>query len=164
MRSSFHLPELSLRVRLLVALVALAVVGLAALSLVSFRELDSYLSDRVDQQVRSAVPAVQDALLRQAADEGVAGLGPGAKKPPGPGGDSGPRSGPVPQLPPGTYGVLLDAGGAVVTEVVYGFEDDDFPRPSIPAELETAPPGAAAERRIAVAGALVRVRDVEELA
>ncbi|MGV1048142.1 MAG: hypothetical protein ACOYD4_06410, partial [Solirubrobacterales bacterium] len=67
MRSGFRLPELSLRARLVLAVVVLAAVGLTALALISYRELHSYLYDRVDQQLEAAVPPVGAALLHDAA-------------------------------------------------------------------------------------------------
>ncbi len=59
MRSAFRLPDLSprslsLRTRLVVLLVALAVVGLAAADFASYRALHNYLFSRVDQQLESA--------------------------------------------------------------------------------------------------------------
>ena len=55
MRSGFRLPDLSLRARLLLLLVALATVGLAMLDFASYRALHDYLFDRVDQQLEAAV-------------------------------------------------------------------------------------------------------------
>ena len=50
---------MSLRARLVLALLALAAIGLVVLDLVSYTALRSYLSDRVDQQVESAIgPAI----------------------------------------------------------------------------------------------------------
>ena len=50
---------MSLRARFVLALLALAAIGLVVLDLVSYTALHSYLSDRVDQQVESAIgPAI----------------------------------------------------------------------------------------------------------
>src|SRR6201996_6634401 len=109
MRSAFRLPALSLRTRLLVLLVALAVAGLAAADFASYRALHNYLYDRVDQQLESAVVPVSFGLVHKAEAEeagATAELGPG----PGlQGGGPGPSS----QLPPGTFGQLRDADGKV---------------------------------------------------
>ncbi len=53
---------MSLSRRLVLILLAVATVGLLTLSLVSYFALRSYLSDRVDQQARDAVPLVVRAV------------------------------------------------------------------------------------------------------
>src|ERR1700761_8358804 len=93
MRSAFRLPDLSLRglslrTRLVVLLVALAVVGLAAAYFASYRALHNYLYDRVDQQLESAVGPVSS-FLRVQAGETEAGQGFG----PGPGAEGGSGNG-----------------------------------------------------------------------
>src|SRR6201999_2370053 len=75
MRSAFRRPELSpralsLRTRLVVLLVALAVVGLAAADFASYRALHNYLFSRVDQQLESAFVPVTTHLLNEAGGEG----------------------------------------------------------------------------------------------
>src|ERR1700760_5027634 len=75
MRSAFRRADgspraLSLRTRLVVLLVALAVVGLAAADFASYRALHNYLYDRVDQQLESAVVPVASHLLHEAGEEG----------------------------------------------------------------------------------------------
>ena len=78
MRSAFRLPErLSLRTRLLVLLVALAVVGLAAADFASYRALHNYLYDRVDQQLESAVGPVAATLTEKAGEAEALGFGAG---------------------------------------------------------------------------------------
>src|SRR6201990_326518 len=85
MRSAFRRPDLSpralsLRTRLVVLLVALAVVGLAAADFASYRALHNYLYDRVDQQLESAVVPLSFGLASQGGEEaaGFAGGEPGA--------------------------------------------------------------------------------------
>jgi two-component system OmpR family sensor kinase len=139
MRSGFRLPELSLRLRLLLALLALAAVGLVAFALVSYRELDSYLTDRVDQQAQAAVPQVSMALYGKLTDSRINGLGisePGAIQGPGPG----PGPGPAAQLPPGTYGQLIGPDGKVEAQVLFGYGETDLERPAVPADLEVGTP------------------------
>src|ERR1700759_3379723 len=109
MRSAFRRPDLaprglSLRTRLVVLLVALAVVGLAAADFASYRALHNYLYDRVDQQLESAVVPMKVFLTDQAgataAGSGQFGPGPGAGRD-GAEGGGGP-GGPGPSsLPPG---------------------------------------------------------------
>ncbi|MDX6603898.1 MAG: hypothetical protein QOF23_407, partial [Solirubrobacterales bacterium] len=96
MRSALRIPDLSLRARLLVLLVALAAAGLLVVAAISYRALDSYLVDRTDQQLQEAVGPVAHRLLATAAVENS-----GLEAPlPGPGG---PDLGPGTQLPPGTF-------------------------------------------------------------
>jgi two-component system OmpR family sensor kinase len=144
MRSGFRLRDLSLRVRLLVTLVVLAAIGLAVLDVVSYRALHSYLFDRVDQQLESAVGPVSVALFRQLEPGEAPGFGPpgsaGVGKaasggiPPSAGG---PGPGPSSQLPPGTYGQLRTVSGAVVGHpVVFSYEEPELPRPALPRHLE----------------------------
>ncbi len=146
MRSGFRLPDLSLRTRLVVLLVALAAVGLATLDFVSNRALHSYLFDRVDQQLEAAVGPVGVELLHDAAAEEVSGegnLGPlpdggGSSFPSGsaPDGQGGP--GPGSQLPLGTFGQLRRGNGSViegVEGVTFGFEESGLPQPALARRL-----------------------------
>src|ERR1700749_2865943 len=107
MRPAFRRPEFSprgwsLRTRLVVLLIGLAVVGLAAADFASYRALHNYLYDRVDQQLESAVVPVSIALDRMAGGEEALGAGPGL-------GGAGPARAPDSQLPPGTFGQLRNA-------------------------------------------------------
>src|SRR6266508_2478951 len=54
--------EVSLRARLMLGLLALAAVGLLIVDAVSYAELRSYLLDRTDKQVESALPIVGQRL------------------------------------------------------------------------------------------------------
>ncbi|HEY5333797.1 MAG TPA: HAMP domain-containing protein, partial [Solirubrobacterales bacterium] len=140
MRSVFRLPDLwprslSLRTRLVVLLVALAVVGLAAADFASYRALHNYLYDRVDQQLESAVGPVSTFLAHQAGDgvaaEGFAGPGPGDG-----GGPAGPGRGGS-HLPDTAYGQLR-AGGEVVAHTNSNFFGEEVPIPQVPSNLEAA--------------------------
>ncbi len=126
MPSAFRLPDWSLRARLLVLLVVLATVGLAAADFASYRALQSYLYDRVDQQLESAVVPISIELARET-NQPSPGLGPL----PGTGGGPGPAS----QLPPGTYGLLRSADGEVIGQTILRFGRERLPRPAIPAGL-----------------------------
>src|ERR1700742_4375485 len=103
MRFAFRLPDWSLRTRLLLLLVGLAVVGLAAADFASYRALHNYLYDRVDQQLESAVQPFSARLSHKAGkapiggerqDGGEAGVGGET----GVGGEAGPRFGPGPAV------------------------------------------------------------------
>lgn len=138
MRSGFRLPDLSLRVRLLLALVLLAGIGLALADFVSYRALHIYLYDRVDQQLESAVAPVSLALSRQLKPGEV--KGPDRDKDGVPDSESlGGRAEAEPglhaQLPPGTYGQLRSAQGRVLAEVLFGYGEKGLPRPQLPQDL-----------------------------
>ena len=139
MRSGFRLPELSLRVRLLVLLVVLATVGLAAADVVSYRALHNYLYSRVDQQLESAVVPVSAQLAHKAGldrgpllPQGGAGPEPGFGGPGGPAPDAG-------HLPPGgTFGQLRDAEGKVLSHTSAVFGGEQVALPALPEGLEAS--------------------------
>jgi two-component system OmpR family sensor kinase len=152
MRSGFRLPDLSLRVRLVVLLVALAAIGLATLDFVSYRALHSYLFDRVDQQLEAAVPSVGVALVHELSPGEVRGLGAGGPRtpdigdsggfgsssPPGDGGGPGPGS----QLPLGTFGQLRGSDGTPLIGLTFGYEGEESPRPALPGSIPVTSLGA----------------------
>jgi two-component system OmpR family sensor kinase len=115
----------SLRARLLVAVLALTAVALLLLAGITYAEQRSFQYQRLDEQVRSAPPAVGHALVERTFDGG------------GGGGDhagGGPASiGP----PPGTYGERRDAAGHVVgTPIVFDYRQDvSTARPDLPAKV-----------------------------
>ena len=113
MRSGFHLPELSLRARLLVAVVLLAAIGLAVLDFVSYRALHSYLYDRVDQQLESAVGPVSIDLVKEAQAGGSGELLPKQGSAPY-SGRAAAATGRGSQWPSGTFGQLRYNGQAVI--------------------------------------------------
>jgi two-component system OmpR family sensor kinase len=149
MRSGFRLPELSLRVRLLVLLVVLATVGLAAADVVSYRALHNYLYSRVDQQLESAVVPVSAQLAHKAglddsplvpANGAGGGLGGAAGPEPGFGGPGGPTPD-AGHLPPGgTFGQLRSAGGTVLSQTAPRYGGEEVPRPALPKGLEATSP------------------------
>ncbi len=149
MRSAFRPPDLalralSLRTRLVVLLVALAVVGLAVADFASYRALHNYLYDRVDQQLESAFAPVTSHLLREAGDEGPTirafGPAPGVE---GAVGREGATAGeaqpeglpPEAQLPASAYGALIDSEGNVVEQTGDKFFGREVATPQIPADL-----------------------------
>jgi two-component system OmpR family sensor kinase len=140
----------SLRARLMLGLLALAAAGLLVLDLVSYTALDSYLSDRVDQQVGAAIgPVAQSVYLDSLTPRQRQSLF--GKRPPQlqrvPAGGGEPPNGPPqfkgdfgagnrpggPQLPPGTYGARLNARGEVVQHVQFSY--GTWPKPELPTKL-----------------------------
>jgi two-component system, OmpR family, sensor kinase len=129
----------SLRTRLIAGLLVVAAVGLVLLGAITYAEQRSFLIDRVDQQARSASPAVSRALD----DQGVANPGSrehkpdGDERPPPRGGGQGDgdRGGPAANLPPGTYGQRRDASGKVLGHVVLSYGEAAPAAPDLPARL-----------------------------
>jgi len=141
MRFASRLRDLSLRARLLLALIALAAVGLGVFAFVSYSELDSYLTERVDQQVQSAVPQVQRALIDELRTSDYENFIPPSQSEEGAGGPGeAPGPGPAPQLPPGTYGQLLSPDDVVLSEVVFSYGESDLAKPVVPDGLEVGTP------------------------
>jgi two-component system OmpR family sensor kinase len=128
----------SLRARLVAGLLALAAVGLVVLAAITYLEQRSFLYDRVDQQLQTAIRPVTAAL-----DFG-AGRPPEGRPPRGaPGFDGG---GPGFGLPEGTYGEHRDASGEVVSSTVqqgYG-ETEAAEAPALPADLSLGRPATVA--------------------
>ena len=93
---------MSLRTRLLLGLLGLVAVGLAAVNLLTYRALQSFLLDRLDEQVVSAVDPVAHRLLSS------------DRRPP-------PTSRAVPG---GTYGALVANDGRVLAKAYFGYEGD----------------------------------------
>ena len=124
---------ISLKARLVLALLALAAAGLAVLDVVSYSALRSYLFDRVDEQVAEATMPLTVALSLKASgadlpfdDEGAAAA------------QLIERDGRGPQMPPGTFGELRDASGETVTRITFSYGEPDLPRPRLPADLPAA--------------------------
>jgi two-component system OmpR family sensor kinase len=125
----------SLRTRLIAGLLVVAAVGMVLLGAITYAEQRSFLVDRVDQQARSASPAVSHALD----DQGVANPGANAprhdgddRRPPGAGGD---RGGATANLPPGTYGQRRDPSGRVLGQVVLSYGEKAPAAPDLPDRL-----------------------------
>jgi two-component system OmpR family sensor kinase len=109
---------MSLRARLVLALVLLAGAGLLVFGAATYAALRSFEVDRVDQQATAAVDQAVRQFERSADDHGGAG--------PPPGGfardndDHRPPTGGIDLAPSGTYAQQRDASGAVVDEGVLG--------------------------------------------
>ncbi|MEZ5156176.1 MAG: HAMP domain-containing sensor histidine kinase [Solirubrobacterales bacterium] len=123
--------------RLVLILVAISALGLLTLGVVSYLALRSYLSDRVDQQARDAVPLVVRFLGPQGA---------GLPLPPDEAGDPGggpSDGGPIgPQLPAGTYGQISGPDGTILAARTVSDdpgrgdgETGETPIPELPGDL-----------------------------
>jgi two-component system OmpR family sensor kinase len=115
----------SLRTRLLLALLGLVAVGLLVAGIATYSALRSFLLERVDQQLREARGPVAMTL----ASTQIPGL---SGQPSGPG---------QPSLPPGTYGELRDAQGNILNKISYSYGTETQPTPLLPSPL----PGASAQ-------------------
>jgi two-component system OmpR family sensor kinase len=144
---------MSLRARLIAALIVLATAGLVTLAAVTYAEQRSFLLDRVDQQARDAQRPVSFAL------DGGGFLVPGIRRPPplirgipgqpqplapptqpGEGDDGGGGSGPQ-GLPRGTVGQLRNSRGTVVKKTaVRSYGDVALPAPNLPAKIPVDQP------------------------
>ncbi|MEA2437508.1 MAG: two-component system, OmpR family, sensor kinase [Thermoleophilaceae bacterium] len=131
---------MSLRARLIAALIVLAAAGLVTLAAVTYAEQRSFLLDRVDQQARDAQRAVSFALAGpDEPGEPPPGLRlpappllrvPGAPGRPDEGG-SGPQG-----LPRGTVGQLRTSLGRVVrSTAVRSYGDTALPTPKLPSRI-----------------------------
>jgi two-component system OmpR family sensor kinase len=122
----------SLRARVLASVLALSAAGLLALAAVTYTEQRSFLEGRVDQQARSATPAVSQAL--DAAGDRPAGEGEFFGS--GGGHFDGRRSGPGPNLPPGTCGQRRGADGTVIGKMLcFTYGQTAAAAPKLPAQV-----------------------------
>jgi two-component system OmpR family sensor kinase len=111
---------MTLRLRLLLALVGLVAIALLVADAATYVSLRSFLFDRVDQQLEDAQYPIARAL-----STGTTGAGsPFGQDAPG-------RS----QLPPGTYGELRDATGTVLNAITIKYADVKLPTPALPTPL-----------------------------
>src|SRR3954468_8992062 len=113
---------MSLRARLLIALVSLAAVGLLVTGTITTAFLRSFLVKRVDQQLQTAQLLVAQQLTT-AGDRrfDFPQFGPGR-----------PQRANV-QLPPGTYGDVRNAQGVTLSTVSVLLGEEDAPVPKLPA-------------------------------
>ncbi len=140
---------MSLRARLLIALIGLVAGGLIVVAVVTYEEERSFLLGRVDQQAVGALEVVSFQLdlagANVAAPTGSgreAGKDDGARGVAGAGGPEG-APGQHVSLPPGTYGERRGVNGKRVGKpVVFSYGESALGRPKIPASLPiTSPTG-----------------------
>jgi two-component system OmpR family sensor kinase len=116
---------LSLRLKLLIAVILVAVAGLIVTDVVTYTSLQSFLMDRVDQQLAAARFPVARELSK------------GRARP-----FSGPRDPGSSQVPPGTFAEWRDSSGSVVgSSLVYTYGGPSQPEPVLPSTLPR--PGAS---------------------
>ena len=125
---------MSLRARLTVGLVGVAAVGLLVVDAISYAALRSYLLDRVDQQVQSALPLVgrtlvAPKLIARAGDRALRDGPPRRFAPP----DGGERPGPQP--PFGTFAELLNDRGRIVKQRSFSLSQGEVSKPDLPDPL-----------------------------
>ncbi|MFN8160014.1 MAG: ATP-binding protein [Solirubrobacterales bacterium] len=156
---------MSLRRRLILAVVAVAALGLLVFGLIAYRSLHSYLYDRVDRQVEAALAFLElGGRGRPPVPPAGAAVWPGAAAPPdagravappdagrGPVAPQGAGPDPGTELPPGTYAELRNARGRVVRAVLFSFGESGLPRPDLPARLPR--PGPSSEPALRTVGA-----------
>src|SRR3954451_21667154 len=144
---------MSLRARLIVALIVLAAAGLVTLAAVTYAEQRSFLLDRVDQQARDAQRAESFALVgpggapvcpgspsRLPPPPLLRGVGPG---PPPDQGGSGPQG-----LPRGTVGQLRGPRGRVIRSTsVRSYGENALPGPRLPKSIPVDRPITVGSQR-----------------
>jgi two-component system OmpR family sensor kinase len=111
----------SLRLRLLLALVALVAIGLLVADAATYASLRSFLLTRVDQQLEDARFPMARALVESASAPGLSGV----------------PAGSVPNLPPGTYGAIVDSSGRVVAATSFTYGGRSSAAPVLPTDLST---------------------------
>ncbi|MHB1468256.1 MAG: sensor histidine kinase [Solirubrobacteraceae bacterium] len=119
----------TLRARLLAVVLSLSALGLIALAAVTYAEQRSFLQARVNEEVKRAGPAIDDALQtsqhpnsggeREAAKQGNQGRG-------------GPPPGPSSLPPAGTYGESRSESGEVLEEIPFNYGQSAEPKPKLP--------------------------------
>jgi two-component system OmpR family sensor kinase len=132
---------MSLRARLLVGMVVLVAAGLAVTAIVTYEEQRSFLLDRVDQQVQSALAPLSFQLRARTAGDGRP---PGRTLPQRPPFTRRPGAvGPASALPPGTFGEIISPTGTVLRRRTFSYGERTGPVPTIPARPPLTRPGSA---------------------
>jgi two-component system, OmpR family, sensor kinase len=112
---------LSLRTRLLLALLSVVAAGMLVAGVATYVSLRSFLLERVDLQLRDARVPVTMALTSSAQSGGL---------------PFGPAAGGGANLPPGTFGQLRGSGGTtVINSISFSYGTQDQPTPVLPVPL-----------------------------
>ena len=112
---------MSLRTRLLLAVLACVAAGLVVAGVITYVSLRGFLLERVDAQLRDARVPIAMALT-----DSRGGFGGGPDQP---------------TLPPGTYGQLRDSAGNVLNAVQFTYSEEDEPTPVLPDPIPTPAQG-----------------------
>jgi two-component system OmpR family sensor kinase len=131
---------MSLRLRLLLALAPLFVIGLLVANVATYTSLQSFLVSRVDQQLLATHPGVESALENAGNSNGQFGGGRGAPGGPGGGFD-------FTAIAPGTFGEILDSSGAAVGTPTNFLSQGDTSTSGGPVLPSTLSLGAGAQPR-----------------
>jgi two-component system, OmpR family, sensor kinase len=130
----------SLRARLLVGVAVLVACGLTAGAVVTYAEQRSFLLNRVDQQVQSAIGPLSFQFGLDGRHAALSGARP---RSPGPSLGSPGRGGPTgvaAVLPPGTFGALLGAGDRLIKTRTFSYGERSQPRPVLPKHFPLSTP------------------------
>lgn len=147
---------MSLRGRLLLGMVVLVAAGLAVAAVTTYEEQRSFLLDRVDAQVESALVPVsfQLRVFDTRAAQNARGPRrlptPRARRPLGPT--------PAAILPPGTFGELLGPSGQVVRQRRFSYGESAPPPPRLPARIPLSSGSGGARLFTVGSGADLRYR------
>jgi len=113
---------LTLRLRLILVLVAVVAAALLVAGVVTYVSLQSFLVQRVDQQLATARSPIARALAQTG--QGFPGGAPAG------GGDA--------MFPPGTYGEVVDSSGHVLIEQAFTYGGTQPRPPALPAGVTTS--------------------------
>ncbi len=131
---------MTLRLRLVIALVLLAAAGLVVFGFVTYGFYSRSLYSRLDDQLQAAAPPVESRLRQHAgleSEPGATGTGTGTANANGDNrGGFGP-GGPPTVVAPETYAELIDSSGTVVSDIQLSSSSS---QPALPATLPTAGP------------------------
>ena len=152
---------MSLRNRLLMALLPLFVVALVVADAGTYVALRSFLFSRVDQQLVDGHVGVENRLAQQV---GLPQGGPGGPGGPDGGGPGGPG---FINLSPGTYGELVSPSGAVVSTYIVAGSDESHTtataHPVLPGKLPSVEPQQYRLFTVPGAGGVGNYRVYEEV-
>jgi len=140
----------SLRARLLAGLLSVTAVTLVLLTATLYAQQQRFAYDRIDDQARAAVFAVNRALNDNGVEGALPGRGGDTPRNPGQGQGEGPmfpapppgagQRGPAAALPPNVYGQRRSPEDKVLGSVLVGYSGDAPSPPKLPATVKTGDP------------------------